>query len=154
MAPAPQPLASFIKVDAAGVPYLEGVRCTSCKEVLLEPRRGCPKCASIGTLEPARLSETGRLFSYTIVHRSFPGIETPFVSAVVELDGGGFLKGNLIGVDPQAAGPRFDMRVRVTFDHPKVPGKLDLDVLRYVFVPDNEANRASGSSLKEGGSNV
>jgi uncharacterized OB-fold protein len=149
-----QPLASFIKVDGTGVPYLEGVRCTSCGEVLLESRRGCPKCASIGTLEPVRLSQTGRLFSYTIVHRSFPGVETPFVSAVVELDGGGFLKGNLVDVDPQPAALPFEMPVRVRFDHPKVPGKLDFDLLRYVFVPGNDGDRANPSSPKEGNSHV
>jgi uncharacterized protein len=149
-----QPLASFIKVDSAGVPYLEGVRCTHCAEVLLEPRRACPKCAWIGTLEPVRLSQSGRLFSYTIVHRSFPGVETPFISAVVELDGGGFLKGNLIGVDPQPAALRFEMPVRVSFDHPKVQGKLDLDLLRYVFVPATDGDRANGTTVKEGGSRV
>lgn len=130
-----QPLGSFIKVDSAGNPFLEGVQCASCGEVLLESRRGCPKCAAIGTLEPVRLSETGRLFSYTIVHRSFPGIETPFISAIVELDGGGFLRGNLIGVEPNPAALRFDMPVRVQFDHPQVTGKSDLELLRYVFVP-------------------
>jgi uncharacterized protein len=132
---AAQPLGSFIKMGSDGHPYLQGVRCAHCAEVLLESRRGCPKCASIGTLEPVRLSETGRLFSYTIVHRSFPGIETPFISAVVALDGGGFLKGNLIGIEPAPEALRFDMPVRLQFDHPKVPGKLDVDCLRYVFVP-------------------
>jgi uncharacterized OB-fold protein len=130
-----QPLGSFIKVDSAGNPFLEGVRCAACGEVLLETRRGCPKCSALGTLEPVRLSETGRLFSYTIVHRSFPGIETPFVSAIVELDGGGFLKGNLVGVDPSPAALHFDMQVSVRFDHPQVTGKPDLDLLRHVFVP-------------------
>jgi uncharacterized OB-fold protein len=130
-----QPLGSFIKVDSAGNPYLEGVRCANCGEVLLETRRGCPNCSAIGMLEPLRLSETGRLFSYTIVYRSFPGIETPFISAIVALDGGGFLKGNLIGVDPSPAAVRFDMPVRVQFDHPEVADKPDLDCLRHVFVP-------------------
>ncbi len=132
---APQPLASFIKMDARGKPFLEGVRCRQCGEVQLEPRRACPKCCAISMLAPARLAEIGRLFSYTIVHRSFPGIETPFISAVVELDGGGFLKGNLTGVEPKPEALRFDMPVRVKFDHPKVSGKPDLDVVRYVFVP-------------------
>jgi uncharacterized OB-fold protein len=154
MAHALQPLASFIKVDPAGLPYLEGVRCTSCGEVLLESRRGCPKCASIGTLEPVRLAETGRLFSYTIVHRSFPGVVTPFISAVVELDGGGFLKGNLVGADPEPSTLEFGMPVRVSFDHPKVTGKNELDLLRYVFVPGTDDDRADASSVKEGGSRV
>jgi uncharacterized OB-fold protein len=132
---APQPLGTFIKMGADGNPFLEGVRCGNCGEVQLESRRACPKCAAIGSLAPARLAQTGKLFSYTIVYRSFPGIATPFISAVVELDGGGFLKGNLTGVEPKPEALRFDMPVRVQFDHPKVSGKPGLDVLRYVFVP-------------------
>jgi uncharacterized OB-fold protein len=132
---APQPLGSCIKMDVDGSPFLEGVRCVNCGEVQLESRRACPKCAAIGALEPARLAQTGRLFSFTIVYRSFPGIETPFISAIVALDGGGFLKGNLIGIDPRPEALRFDMPVRVQFDHPKVSATPDLDVLRYVFVP-------------------
>jgi uncharacterized OB-fold protein len=130
-----QSLGSFIKMEADGTPYLEGVRCGACGEVQLEPRRACPKCATIGALAPARLALTGKLFSYTIVHRSFPGIPTPFVSAVVALDDGGFLKGNLVGVEPKPEALRFDMPLRVQFDHPRIADRPDLDVLRYVFAP-------------------
>jgi hypothetical protein len=39
-----------------------------------------------GALKPERLANTGRLYNYTIVHRSFPGVETPFISAIVDLE--------------------------------------------------------------------
>jgi uncharacterized protein len=128
-------LGSFIKMEADGTPFLEGVRCGACGEVLLESRRACPKCAAIGALAPARLAQTGKLFSYTIVHRSFPGIAVPFISAVVALDNGGFLKGNLVGVEPRPESVSFDMPVRVQFDRVAVSGQPNVDVLRYVFVP-------------------
>jgi len=35
-----------------------------------------------------RLETTGTLRSFTIVHRAPPGVAVPFVSAVVDLDGG------------------------------------------------------------------
>ena len=82
--------APFIRLDADERPYLEGVRCGACREVLaIEPRRACPRCAAIGKLEPVRLAERGRLYAYTVVHRSFPGVKVPFVAAVVDLEGGG-----------------------------------------------------------------
>ena len=34
------------------------------------------------------------------MHRSFPGIEVPYVSAIVDLEGGGTIKGNLINIEP------------------------------------------------------
>lgn len=133
---APQALGSFIRTDEMGKPFLQGYKCSRCAEVLLEHRRGCPNCAALGSLDTCRLSDTGRLFTYSIVHRSFPGIATPFVSAVVKLDGGGFIKGNLIGVDPVPEKIKFDMPVRVEFDNVDVG---ETNVLRYVFVPDSGA---------------
>jgi uncharacterized protein len=130
-----QPLGEFIKLDAAGAPRLEGYKCSSCGEVLLEQRRGCPKCTSIGTLVPTALSDRGKLFTYTIVYRSFPGISVPFVSAIVQLDGGGFIKGNLVGIEPKPELLRFDMPVQVQFERMKPTTPDGPDLLRHVFVP-------------------
>jgi uncharacterized OB-fold protein len=80
------------------------------------------------------LSEQGKLFSFTIVHRSFPQIKTPFISVVVELEGGGFIKGNLEAVEPVPAAVRFNMAVRVRFDR-LMSDSGQPDLLRYYFVP-------------------
>ena len=41
--------------------------------------------------------------SYTVVHRApSPDFETPYVLAVVELDGGGRMLTNIVGADPAA----------------------------------------------------
>ena len=62
-----------------------------------------------------QLANSGVLTSYTILHRGARG-GTPFVSGVVELDGGGVVKANLVGVDPDPEcielGGRFEL---VTF---------------------------------------
>jgi hypothetical protein len=135
----PQPLASCIQVGVDGQPHLQGFECSSCQEVYLEHRRGCPKCAAVNSLQPKRLSEHGKLFSFTIVHRSFPRIKTPFISVVVELEGGGFIKGNLEGVEPVPARVRFNMPVQVRFDR-LVSDSGQPDLLWYYFVP-MEASR-------------
>lgn len=46
-----------------------------------------------------RLADTGVLSSYTIVHRGARD-GRPFASGVIELDTGGTVKANLVGVDP------------------------------------------------------
>jgi len=66
-------------------------------------------------MAPARLSTTGKLYSFSIVHRSFPGIEVPYISAIVDLDGGGTVKGNLIDIEPDPANLEFDMPVEAVF---------------------------------------
>ena len=47
-------------------------------------------------MEVIKLSDNGKLHSFAVVYRSFPGIDVPYVSAIVDLEGGGTIKGNLI----------------------------------------------------------
>jgi uncharacterized OB-fold protein len=127
-------LAAFVKLDAFGKPYLEGMKCAACCEVMaVGNRRACPKCSTVGTLEALRLAERGTLYTYTVVHRSVPGVATPFIAALVDLDGGGTIKGNLIGVDADAI--RFDMPVRVDFEIFTGAGESAERHLRHVFMP-------------------
>jgi uncharacterized OB-fold protein len=44
------------------------------------------------------LAKDGHVRAFTIVHRAAPGIPTPYVSAIVELDGIGVVKANLTGI--------------------------------------------------------
>ena len=71
-----------------------------------------------------------RLYSYSIVHRSFPGIEVPYVSAIVDLDDGTAIKGNLINIDPDPEKIEFDMPVEVVFDD--ALGRKDSDGNSYL----------------------
>lgn len=127
-----RPLAPFIKIDADGKPYLEGFRCAACGEVLaVGSRRACPKCTVVGMLKPIRLAERGRLYTYTVVHRSFPGVATPFVAALVDLDGGGTVKGTLVGVESGAI--CFDMPLRVEFETLDMSGESAGQYVRHFF---------------------
>ena len=63
-------------------------------------REVCSKCGARGELSAERLSNEGQLYVFSIVHRSFPGIEVPYISAIVDLEGGGTVKGNLINIEP------------------------------------------------------
>jgi uncharacterized protein len=56
------------------------------------------------------------LRSFTIVHRSVPGVPAPYVSGLVDLDGGGSVKGNVRNIPPDPEHVQLGMRVRlVTF---------------------------------------
>lgn len=111
----PLPVVDFLKTTAGGEPYLEGHKCKACAAVFLGERSVCSKCGARGQIEAVRLANRGRLYVYSIVHRSFPGIEVPYVSAVVDLDGGGTVKGNLIGIAPDPEKIKMGMPVRVVF---------------------------------------
>jgi uncharacterized OB-fold protein len=76
------------------------------------------------------LPNSGKLYSYSIVHRSFPGIDVPYISAIVDLDDGTAIKGNLINVEPDPANIEFDMPVDVVFGD--ALGRKDRDGNSYV----------------------
>lgn len=111
----PLPVAPFLKMPADGEPYLEGSVCKRCDTTFLGQRAVCSKCGARDEMVIRRLSNRGTLYTFTIVHRSFPGVSVPYVSAVVDLEGGGSIKGNLIGVDPDPTHIQFGMAVDVVF---------------------------------------
>lgn len=87
-------------------------------------------------MKAVKLSNKGKLYSYSIVHRSFPGIAVPYISAIVDLEGGGTIKGNLIDVDPDPAKIKFDMPVQVVYKD--ALGRKDADgnsYISYFFQP-------------------
>jgi hypothetical protein len=131
----PLPVIDFLKIPDGGEPYLEGHKCKACGAIFLGARVVCSKCSARGKIEPIRLSNKGTLYVYSIVHRSFPGIEVPYVSAVVDLDGGGTVKGNLVNVEPNPARIKLGMPVEVIY---KDAGRKDREgnsYLSYFFQP-------------------
>ena len=113
--PGPLPAVSFLHFDEAGDAYLRGARCTDCGAVAPGDLLVCNACGARERMESIRLSESGAVYSYTIVHRSFPGVMTPFIAAIVDLDGGGALQGTLLGVEADPARIPFGLPVRVVY---------------------------------------
>ena len=138
MSTKPLPAVAFLKIPDEGDPYLEGCRCGVCGATFLGERDTCSKCGARGQMATVRLANRGELYSYCIVHRSFPGIDVPYVSAIVDLEGGGTVKGNLIDVAPDPAAIEFGMPVEVVYQD--ALGRKDRDgnaYLAYFFKPLN-----------------
>ncbi len=132
----PLPVVDYLKLPEGGDPYLEGNKCGECGAVFLGDRDNCSKCGARGKMETVQLSNKGKLYAYSIVHRSFPGIEVPYISAIVDLEGGGTIKGNLINIDPDPEKIQFDMPVEVVYDD--ALGRKDRDgnsYISYFFQP-------------------
>ena len=117
------PIVPFLKLPEGEDPYLEGHACSACGAIFLGERISCASCGAEGTLEPKRLSNQGELYVYSIVFRSFPGIDVPYVSAIVDLEGGGTVKGNLTNVE---------------FDPEKIPMGMPVEVV-YSTAPRKDA---------------
>jgi len=133
---APLPAVPYLKIPDNGDPYLEGHKCGECGATYLGERDVCSKCGARDQMSAVTLPTSGKLYSYSIVHRSFPGIEVPYISAIVDLDDGTAIKGNLINVDPDPESIEFDMPVEVVFDD--ALGRKDRDgndYIAYFFQP-------------------
>ncbi len=136
----PLPAVDFLKVPDGGEPYLEGHKCANCGATFLGVRNVCSKCGARDRMEAVKLPNTGRLYSYSIVHRSFPGIKVPYISAVVDLDDGTAVKGNLINIEPDPQKIAFDMPVEVVYDD--ALGRKDKEgnsYIAYFFQPRTAA---------------
>jgi uncharacterized OB-fold protein len=130
-----RPIKPFVKLPSGERPYLAGLVCNVCNEVLLggEQRLACPKCGGRQGFTDTRLADTGTLYNFTTVERSFPGVPTPFISVIVTLDGGGVLKGNLRKVQPDQV--KFGMPVQVVFDDAGRTDKQNNSYVSYFFEP-------------------
>jgi len=105
------PVVGYLRVEP--VPHLVAQRCVACGALFLDRRNGCGRCGA-EDFEDHRLATTGTLRSYTVVHRSGPSVPVPYISVVVDLDGGGCVMGNLAGVRPDPAQLMPGQRLRLT----------------------------------------
>ena len=131
----PLPVVPYLRIPADGDPYLEGHKCKTCEAIFLGSRNNCSSCGARNGLETVKLANTGTLYVYSIVHRSFPGIEVPYVSSIVDLDGGGTVKGNLIDIEPDPEKISMGMPVEVIYKIAPTKDKEGNEYLTYYFTP-------------------
>ena len=88
-------------------------RCGSCARLRHPPRPMYPRCRSL-EWDYLVSGGRGRVHSYVVHHHPpVPGREVPFVVALVELDEGTRIVGDVLDLDPAAA--RIDMPVEACF---------------------------------------
>jgi uncharacterized OB-fold protein len=106
------PIVNYLMLDD-GAPHLVAQECTSCGARYLANRLACARCGK-REFSPRTLPTTGEVGSFTIIHRAAPGVPTPYVSALVDLDDGTTVKSNVVGCPADDNAVRLHMRVRLT----------------------------------------
>lgn len=95
-------------------PHLVANRCTACGGQFFDRRNACANCEGT-SFDRVPLATTGKVRSFTIVHRAAPNVPTPYVSALVDLDnGGGCVKANVLNTEPTPDKVTLGMSVRLT----------------------------------------
>ena len=132
----PRPIVPYLKLDPK--PHLVGSRC-ACGAVYLDPKRvACSKCGAVGPFPPLDLSSNGKVYVFSVVHQSFPGIKTPYVSAIVDLPEGVSVRTSLQDVDPEQAQKEpqkiFNLPVEMT-TYVAAKDREGHDVIAFAFRP-------------------
>jgi len=92
---------------------LRGSKCRRCSLIAYPIQRVCYKCGSKDEYDEIKLSKKGKLFTYTEDYLSGRGAEQFVVFPVVDLEGGGRLKGHMTECEPGEV--RIDLPVELAF---------------------------------------
>jgi len=96
---------------------LIGNKCESCKRVFFPPRESCPHCRrkSMGKMEDIKLSGSGEIITYTIIHVGPKAFEkqVPYPIAIIKLDEGPQITAQI--VDCNIDDVKIGMKVQSTF---------------------------------------
>ena len=130
--PVPQPESDFYwEKCKEGELWLR--HCKSCDKTYFYPRDLCPMCFSRDT-DWIQTDGKGTLHTFAIVHRGpTPAFrdKAPYVTAVVELQGGARMPTNLVEIEPDPEVIKCGMALEVTFE------KLDDNISLPMFRPSN-----------------
>jgi uncharacterized OB-fold protein len=95
------PIVDYLVIDD-GEPHLRAWESVDSGALYFDRRNADAK--SGGTeFKPRKLASTGKVRSFTIVKRGVPGVPVPYASALIDLDGGGCVKANVVNttIDPE-----------------------------------------------------
>ena len=106
------PIVDYLVLDD-GPPHLVAQESVESGALYFDRRNADAKSGKPG-FTTRKVADTGTVRTFTIVHRAAPGVPTPYVSVVVDLDGGGVVKANLINVDPTPEAVTVGMKVKMT----------------------------------------
>jgi uncharacterized OB-fold protein len=124
------PFVDYLVLDDE--PHLVANECTSCGARFFDRRNACASCS--GTeFTPVAVATEGELRSFTIVTFAAPGVEVPFVAAIVDCDGT-TVRGNIVNCPPDPDHVQLGMRLRLTTTSVGTD-QAGVEAVNYAFEP-------------------
>ncbi|MGB8952118.1 MAG: Zn-ribbon domain-containing OB-fold protein [Candidatus Aminicenantales bacterium] len=114
---------------------LEAGKCKKCGFICFPPRLVCPQCGS-REFEPVKLVEQGKVMTFTIIRvppHQFAD-QAPYAVAIVELDDGVKLMGQVVDSDFEDL--KIGKRVKIEFRKISQEGESGILYYGYKFVPE------------------
>lgn len=79
-----------------------GLKCQKCNTHIFPSQGTCTSCGS-ESLEKTELKGSGTVRSFTVIRVAPEGLKPPYIVALVELEEGPWVPGNLLGIKPDEA---------------------------------------------------
>lgn len=105
------PFVEYLVLDD-GEPHLVAHECTRCGARFFDRRNACAACSN-SEFTTVKIAGEGEVRAFTIVSFAAPGVDVPFVAAIVDC-GGTSVRGNVINCDPDPGHINLGMRVKLT----------------------------------------
>jgi uncharacterized OB-fold protein len=93
-------------------PHLVANECTNCSARFFDRRNACAACSATD-FQSVDIPTQGVVRTFTIVSFAAPGIEVPFVSAIVDC-GGTSVRTNIVNIEASADHVKLGMPVKLT----------------------------------------
>lgn len=93
-------------------PHLVANECSGCGARFFDRRNACAGCSGTAFTR-ARVATHGQVRTFSIVAFAAPGIEVPFVSAIVDCDGTS-VRTNIVNIEPDPDHIKLGMPVKLT----------------------------------------
>ena len=103
-----KPLLDFIRVPAnypAEDAYLWGSQCNACGAKFLGDRIACGKCGAADPMKEVKFGADGEIYVFAVVYQTVPGLDAPYVAAIIDLKDGVTVRANVYGLDVTKPGP-------------------------------------------------
>ncbi|MEY2975137.1 MAG: hypothetical protein RIR49_1557 [Actinomycetota bacterium] len=124
------PFVDYLVLDPT--PHLVANECTACGARYFDRRNACAACFATD-FRPVEVATEGEVRAFTIVTFAAPGVEVPFVAAVVDCDGTS-VRGNIINCPPDPEHVSLGMRVRLATTVVGADG-AGVEAVNYGFEP-------------------
>lgn len=106
------PIVDYFAIDD-GPPHLVAWEAVDSGALFFDRRNADAKGGGTN-FKRRKLASSGVVRSFTIVQRGVPGVPVPYVSALVDLDGGGCVKANIHNCPPDPEHVTLGMKVKLT----------------------------------------
>lgn len=114
-------------------PHLEANECVKCGARFFDRRNACASCFSTDGFTKVPVPTEGEVRAFSIVTFAAPGVQVPFVSAIVNC-GGTSVRGTIVNIPPDPDHVKLGMKVRLAL----VPVGTDdegTEAINYGFEP-------------------